>query len=160
MDECGFTMGLAEADKEAAGKNYARAIELYTALGQKYPAKEAIVQARTQGVNQQQQFEGLVSDADEALRQREYAKARRKYKEAGELMPSRAVEVKVKVQKALYFEAIDLGQECLDHNDFDAAIAHFKRALSKAVGKEESDRVQLLILEAERRKKGRLKATE
>ena len=160
MDECGFAMGLAQADKEAAGKNYARAIDLYTALGRKYAAKKAIVDARIQSLNTQRQFTEFITAGDDALEQREWYKARQFYKEAETLIPSRAPEVKAKIRKALYMEALDHGQEALIHSDFDTAIAHFKRALGKATGKEETDRAQELIAEAERRKRARLNGTE
>lgn len=149
MKECDFQMLLTAADELRNAKRYPEAMQAYEKVLAAHADQAATIQARVQQMQQNQLYETRIKQAEDAVRLRDFVKARKILETAKTGAPSRAGAVNILLNEVLYLENVHKGKDAMSANRFDEALGYFNIAKNK----KDTPEVRDLIREAEQGKK-------
>ena len=125
--ECRFRIKLAEADTLRLAKKYAEATKVYLEAKAIKPAAAPLIDGTLEQMGVDEKYEKLMADAGEAVKKKQWAKARGFYEQA--LKFRLTAEANEGIANTQYGENLDLGVERMERQDYKLAIRYFKIAL-------------------------------
>jgi tetratricopeptide (TPR) repeat protein len=142
--DCRYQIKLAEAKKLVEAKEYEKAYKALDEARAVKPDAGGEIDAIVAAGRQQQQYESFLALGDAALKERQWAKAVDRFKDAQKI--SSTPEVADRIKSAHYGENIAHGRDALDQRNFVGALAYFR--LAKDI--KDTEEVRQLIQEADK----------
>ncbi|HUT61751.1 MAG TPA: protein kinase [Phycisphaerae bacterium] len=126
IEDCQYYLMVSEGDKFRDAKEYDKAIKAYEKARAIKPAAGPGIDARLAATKTLREYDELMAKGDQAVKSREFGKARGFFTQAKSKMET--PEVVQRIAYAYYNENLELGKSAMSQRDYSGAIAYFKIA--------------------------------